>query len=348
MARRGVENIGVSSNRYPVALIPEGRGRCVGLCSYFLTLGGFVRTPESFFPGERFGAVKTVTPVSGGLSGAGVYAVTTEAGEFFLRLSVAGREGFDEMLAAQRLAAKEGIAPKVIFVDEAVGAVITEKASGIPIAAVLAQPEIRPLALRKVAEALARLHAIPAPGLPPSDPSLGKSIWDQQSWRDGFPEWAKPLGSCIGLGDAALAKDQRRVFSHNDVNPANLIWDGSQVWMVDWERAALAHPYMDLATFSAFTILPDEDAIALLSVQECSSIDAEQRHTFLALRNYVRAIYGAVFFRLIPDLTAVEFVPRHTTPTLSECYGLLGKGLLDLRVPAGQALLGAAILRQVQ
>lgn len=148
-------------------------------------------------------------------------------------------------------------------------------------------------------------------------------------------------------GGTALAKDQRRVFSHNDANPANLIWDGSRVWMVDWERAALAHPYIDLATFSVFAVLPDEDALGLLSVQERSPILVEQREMFLLLLNYVRAIYGAVFLRLIPDLTVVEFAEREKTPTLPECYGLIGKGSLELRTPAGQALLGAAILRQV-
>ncbi len=306
-----------------------------------------MRTPESFFPVARFGAVKTVTPVTGGLSGAGVYAVTTEAGEFFLRLHAGGREGFDEMLAAQRLAAKEGIAPNVISVDETAGAVVTEKANGIPIGAALARREVRPVVLRSVAETLARLHAIPAPDFPHPDSTLGQYTWDQQSLRDGFPDWAKPLGACIGSANAALAKDRRRVFSHNDVNPANLLWDGSQVWMVDWERAALAHPYMDLAIFSVFAILPDEDAVELLSVQERSPIEAEQRHTFLSLRNYARVVYGVVFLRLIPDLTEVAFMSREATASLSDCYGQLARGALDLRTPAGQALFGAAILRQI-
>lgn len=306
-----------------------------------------MRTPESFFPIDRFGSIKAVVPISVGLSGAGVFAVTTDTGEYFLRLNAAGRTGFGEMLVALRLAAEEGIAPKVVFADEEVGALITEKAKGVSLGAALAQPEHRPAVLRNVAETLARLHAIPAPGLPVMDPSLGQGIWQEQSGRDGFPAWAKPLGACVAAGDAALAQDRRRVFSHNDVNPANLIWDGSQVWMVDWERAAFSHPYLDLATFSTFALLPDDDAIALLSIQERSPIEADQRRLFLSLLDYVRAIYGAVFLRLIPNLTAVAFLPRDTTPTLSQCYGLLGKGSLDLRTPDGQGKLGAAILRQV-
>jgi len=307
-----------------------------------------MQAPESFFPAERFGAVRTVTPVTVGLSGAGVFAVATETGEFFLRLQAPGGVGRDTLLAAQRLAAAHGIAPAVVFADAEAGAFISEKAQGILIGAALGQPEMRPRALRGVADALARLHAIPATDFPPSDPLLAQSIWDQQSARDGFPRWARPLGACIAAGDAALAKDARRVFSHNDVNPANLIWDGARVWMVDWERAALSHPYLDLAIFALFAILPDEDALALLARQESAPIGAGQRETFLLLRNYVRAIYGAVFLRLVPDLTAVTFAEGDATPGLAECYGLIGKGALDLRSAAGQALIGAAILAQAR
>lgn len=142
-----------------------------------------------------------------------------------------------------------------------------------------------------------------------------------------------------------MEQDQRRVFSHNDVNPVNLLWDDARVWMVDWEHASLAHPYSDLAIFTMFAILSDDDALALLSVQEGTAIAPDQRGTFLALRNMVRMIYGAVFLRLIPDLTAIAFADP--TPTLAECYGRMAAGTLDVQTPAGQALLGAAILRQV-
>lgn len=306
-----------------------------------------MRTPESFFPVAQFGAVKMVTPVSTGLSGADVYAVETETGAFFLRLHGAANAGLGEMLAAQRLAAKEGVAPKIIFADEGFGAVITEKAPGMPIGAALTRPQVRPLVLRSLAETLARLHAIAAPNISPADASLMRAIWDQQSRRKGFPDWAMRFGTCIDIADKALASDARRVFSHSDLNPANLLWDGTQVWLLDWEHAALAHPYMDLAIFSIFAILSDRDAVDLLAIQEGSAIEAGERDLFMALRNYARAIYGAVFFRLIPDLAGMAFKSQDATPTLQDCYGLLARGGLDMRSPARQAQFGAALLRQM-
>ena len=106
----------------------------------------------------------------------------------------------------------------------------------------------------------------------------------------GFPTWATPLGAFIFAGNAALASDERRVLSHNDVNPANLLWDGSQVWMVDWESAALAHPYLDLATFATFANLSYDEAIDLLAIQEGSAINSSQRTTFLSLHNLVSVL----------------------------------------------------------
>lgn len=166
--------------------------------------------------------------------------------------------------------------------------------------------------------------------------------------RAGFLAWATPLGAVIDAGIEALENDKRRVFSHNDVNPANLIWDGAQVWMVDWEGAALAHPYLDLATFAVFLNLSDDDAIGLLAIQEGQAINTKQQATFILLRNLARVFYGAVLFSLIPDLAEIRFQSREETPTLSECYVRLARGELDLKTSFGQGLLAAAILREVR
>jgi aminoglycoside phosphotransferase (APT) family kinase protein len=307
-----------------------------------------MRRPESFFPPERFGAVKAVVRVSAGLSAAGSYMVSTDAGEFFLRLHAASRGGFEEMVAAQRLAAARGIAPAVVLAEEGAGAIVSVKVEGAPFGFALAQPETRLRALRNLCETLGRLHATPTPDLPLFELSRGKDLWDQQLVRTSFPAWATPLGAVIDAGIEALEKDKRRVFSHNDVNPANLLWDGAQVWIVDWEGAALAHPYLDLATFAAFLNFSDDDAVGLLAIQEGQAITAEQQITFILLRNLARVLYGAVLFSLIPDLAEIGSQSREETSTLSECHASLARGELDLNTSFGQGLLAAAILREVR
>jgi hypothetical protein len=94
--------------------------------------------------------------------------------------------------------------------------------------------------------------------------------------------------------------------------------------------------------------LPDDDALGLLALQEQGPIEAENRATFICLRDYVRVVYGAVFLRLVGDLTTVAMASRTETPTLAECYGKMAAGSLDIQSSQGQALLGAAMLRQVE
>lgn len=304
---------------------------------------------QPFFTAARLGDISQAAPMTMGLSGASVYAVTTEVGEFILRLNVTARNDntFTQALFAQRLAAEQNLAPKIIYVDPTAGVTISEKITGMHMGMVLAQPEVRSRALHGLATSLGQLHEISAEKFPAFDMELVRSIWDEQAQRPGFPAWAAPLGRFVAAGNAAMRENDRRVFSHNDTNPANLLWDGTKIWMIDWERAALSHPYLDLAIFANFSNLADDDARGLLALQERAEITRDEAVIFITLRHYASATLGAVFLRLIPDLTAIDFMTREATPSLLDCYRRMASGALDLKTPTGQGLIGAALWKQI-
>ena len=56
----------------------------------------------------------------------------------------------------------------------------------------------------------------------------------------------------------------RPVLCHNDMLPANLIDDGSRLWLLDWEYAGAGHPLFDLAHVSTANSLSLEQQSALL------------------------------------------------------------------------------------
>ena len=143
-----------------------------------------------------------------------------------------------------------------------------------------------------------------------------------------------------------VASDPRKVFSHGDLHPANILWDGARVWLLDWERAGLLHPYSDLATLSNFMNLPEDGALALLEAQEGTAIGEEQQRMFRAARERSRIVYGAVFLSLVPDLTQFPLASREATPTLAQCYQRMAAGALSPSTAEGQALIGAGLLRQ--
>ncbi len=103
-----------------------------------------------------------------------------------------------------------------------------------------------------------------------------------------------------------------------------------------------------MAIISNFLTLPEANALELIELQQQAPLDASQKLLFAALRDLCRVVYGAVFFRLVKNLTSVEFASREETLTLGECFAMFSTGKLTLDEPRGRALIGAALLKQCE
>jgi aminoglycoside phosphotransferase (APT) family kinase protein len=300
-----------------------------------------------YLPADHFGAILDAAPISMGLSGASVYSVVTERGDFVLRVSPPNQlDGWRRQLAMQRLASAHSIAPELVWVDEAHSATVSTRIGGSGFTAALSDPGTRMVAIGDVVDLIARLHACPPDGLEPADPSaFARSLWQMQSDYSGLPRWASSLGDHLPELEAIVARDGRLVPSHNDLNPANILWDGARSWLVDWEASGLTHPYYDLAVLSLFLQIPEAGALGLLAKQERAAIGEEQAATFRALHRTALILYGLIFLGLVP---ASEIAPPERVedaPTLAQCYAMLSTGELDVRSDAWQRAFGLALLR---
>lgn len=74
------------------------------------------------------------------------------------------------------------------------------------------------------------------------------------------------------------------VLAHNDLLAANLIDDGSRLWLIDWEHAGLGHPLFDLANLSSNNRFDGEQDRALLAAYFGAAPDAALMHRFTALQ----------------------------------------------------------------
>jgi len=296
----------------------------------------------------RFGTVRSVEAIQVGLSGAGVHGVSTDTGDYVLRIvPVVDHDVWARELVVRRLTSDAGIAPPLEWVDEARGVTLTQRIGGQGFTAALAAPTDRMRALGSLARTLAKLHSLPGVGLVPADPiAFARETWRVQRERPGFPTWAAPAWAHLDHAQRLLADDARRVPSHNDLNPANVLWDGERVWLVDWEQSGLTHPYYDMAALSTFLMVDDEVGLQLLTAQEGAPLSALQAEAFVALRRVAMVFYGTIFLSLAPDLESIVPGAIDDVPSMAELYAMLGAGTLSLRSPEGQAAFGAAMLKR--
>lgn len=301
---------------------------------------------STFLPEAQVGVVQDITPISLGLSGAGVYAVTASRGAFVLRVQPRQLgDGFAQQLRVQRRAADAEIAPALVHVDEAVGAVVSQRIAGMPVSAALANPADRPRVLGSVIEQLRRLHALDTTDITPSDPlAYGRNVYEAQRNRPGFPAWANDLEASFAAVARALEADQRRTLSHNDANPGNVLWDGQRAWLVDWEASGIGHPYYDLATLALFLRLDEQTALALAAAHDGAPLNDTSRATFRALFKFAGLLSGTVFLGLVNDLSVYSAPTLADAPTLGQCYEGLRSGQLQLQSPQGQMSFGLALL----
>jgi aminoglycoside phosphotransferase (APT) family kinase protein len=298
-------------------------------------------------PEERVGAVKRIEPIRMGLSGAGVYAVETSGGAYVLR--VQGREldegSFAQQLRVLRRAAGAGVAPAIVHVDEAARAVVSARVPGLPIAAAVAEPAQRQAVLASVVDRLQTLHALDASDVSERDPMpYTVAAWEAGRGRPGFPPWAASLAPVFDALAATLARDPRRVLSHNDVNPVNVLWDGARAWLVDWEVAGLGHPYFDLATLALFLRLEDDAALGLAALHDGAPLAARSHASFRALRKVAGLLCGLTFLGLVDDLRVRPAPAMADAPSLEEVYRALRTGEYGLESPRGLASMGLALL----
>jgi thiamine kinase-like enzyme len=112
---------------------------------------------------------------------------------------------------------------------------------------------------------------------------------------------------------------------HNDLLPANVLFDGDRVWLLDFEYAGMNDVFFDLGNLAVNSHLSGDDDDALLVAYFGAVTPARRaRLQLMKIMSELREGMWAVVQQAISTLTNVDFV-AYADERLSNCARLCGR-----------------------
>lgn len=228
-----------------------------------------------------------VVPLTGGLTNHNYLVTDSDHQKFVVRqgrdIPVHGILRFNELAAAQAAFAA-GIGPQVVHASA--GFMVSRFVAGTVLTPELVRSE--PM-LRRIAVLLRCCHQ----DMPRHFQGPALLFWVFQVIRSylTYLHGTKAQASLLAL-DALGVKAQRLEaavgpvtigFSHNDLLAANLIDDGSRLWLIDWDYGGFNSPLFDLANLASNNRLSAEFEQLLLEAYFERAVSGDMRRGFDAM-----------------------------------------------------------------
>ena len=290
-------------------------------------------------------AIEAVAPMTGGASGALVYRLRIAGCDHVLRIETARDPLRDphRTYPCMRIAAEAGVAPPLSMADPVAGVVLMDFVDQRPLSE---HPGATVGVLREIGQLVARLQR--APLAPPllDLPALLDVMLGMVESSDVFAAGVlEPIR--VGFGDVVASYPwswSEPVTSHNDINPFNVLYDGSRLWLIDWELAFRNDPLADVA--GAVNNLGDSLDVDDVTLAAWAGTDPDP--TMTARLTLIRALnhlyYGAMvmsmFIGTALQLTSLD-APTPDQFRADAAAGLLLPGSADALQVLGRMHLAA-------
>lgn len=296
-----------------------------------------------------------IRPLTGGVSGAFVFLVEAGGRRFVLRIEgPASPLRNPNQYRSMRIASEQGIAPKLHYLDENDRVVMIDF---IEDKRLETYPDGAPGLARAIGAMISKLQSAPRFPAFVDYPDIVGRLWLHVCrtglFADGLLDDATRRLAEIRATYDPRAQDY--VSSHNDVLPRNVLFDGRQIWLIDWESAYRNDPLADVATaLDNFAPSPELEEVLLLAWLGREP-DRMLRDRLAQVRALTRLYYTGVLFsaaaagpRVAPEtslsaLDAAEFEQairgKRLLPETPESSLALGKmflaSFLSGEVPPG-------------
>jgi aminoglycoside phosphotransferase (APT) family kinase protein len=123
-------------------------------------------------------------------------------------------------------------------------------------------------------------------------------------------------------------QDAEMVSSHNDLKPENILFDGTRVWLVDWEAAFLNDPYTDLAVTANFVVTNDAEEEIYLRTYFGEAVSEYRLARFHLMRQALHMFYAMIFLLLGSSGKPID--PNAKTPDFRDFHDGIWAGEISL------------------
>jgi hypothetical protein len=289
--------------------------------------------------------------LSGGLSGATLLRIRVGGIAYVLRIEppnpLSGQGLAVRTYACMRAAAEAMLAPRVWYAEPEDGVSIVDLVPQVPLAEYPGDGDGLTVEL---AQSLHLLHDLPP--FPEATDFL-EGVAGLIAAYAAAPLLGPSATEEVFAGFEALRARYRPrpedlVASHNDLNPANILYDGRRLWLIDWEVAFRADRWLDLAAVANWFIEDAAREDLLLRTYLKAEPTAEQRDRLRLMRTVNHVYYGVVFLlgAAAERPGARDPVGDLSGPSLSELRQGLRTGAFDITAWENRVLYGKARLAE--
>jgi tRNA A-37 threonylcarbamoyl transferase component Bud32 len=231
-----------------------------------------------------------VVRLSGGASTAMLFRIEHRGRRYLLRIEgQASPLRNPEQYVSMRMAVDAGIAPRILYLDDARRAVVMDFVAEQPLET---YPGGRAALLQAIGALIRRLQDGPVFPAFVAYPDIVTRLLTYVSqtglFVDGLmaPHLARLAQIAAAWAPPAL------VSSHNDLNPRNILFDGERLWVIDWESAYRNDALADVAVVLDNMAPTPELEDVLLTAWLGRPPDAAVRARLALLRSLTRLYYA--------------------------------------------------------
>ncbi len=289
-------------------------------------------------------AISAISPVGGGASGAFPFRVEVDGRIYLVRIEgPASPLRNPHQYESMRIAAEAGIAPRIYHIDEAVRVAVMDFVEERPLSGFLGGPHALAHA---IGDLLRRVQATaPFPAFV-EYPDMVARLWAWVCQTGLFAPGVLDRHSdhLAHVRERYVWQATDLVSSHNDLVPRNVLFDGTRLWLIDWESAYRNDPLVDVAiTLDCFAASPDLESV-LSTAWLGRAFDRELADRLALVRALTRLYYAGVFLSASAASSGTVADRDLAAPTVPDFRRAIREGRLKAGVPETKHILGKMYL----